>query len=82
MADAASGCRSGPLINYGYEGTVLLPVAATVAPAFAGDRLDVGLNAEWLVCKEVCIPQSGEFRLSVPAAASTVAHGGAFRRAQ
>ena len=72
----------GPLMNYGYEGTVLLPVAATVTPAFAGDRLDVDLNAEWLVCKEVCIPQSGEFRLSVPAAASTVAHADAFRRAR
>ncbi len=72
----------GPLMNYGYEGTVLLPVAASVTPAFAGDRLDVGLNAEWLVCKEVCIPQSGEFRLSLPAAASTVAFADAFRRAR
>jgi len=72
----------GPLINYGYEGTVLLPVAATVAPPFQGDRLDVGLNAEWLVCKEVCIPQSGEFRLSIPAAAGTVAHAEAFARAR
>jgi thiol:disulfide interchange protein len=72
----------GPLMNYGYEGTVLLPVAVTVAPAFAGDRLDIGLNAEWLVCKDVCIPQAGEFRLSVPAAASTVAHAEAFRRAR
>ncbi|HEX6720487.1 MAG TPA: thioredoxin family protein, partial [Burkholderiaceae bacterium] len=72
----------GPLMNYGYEGTALLPVAATVTPAFTGDRLDIGLNAEWLVCKEVCIPQSGEFRLSVPAAASTVTFADAFRRAQ
>ena len=29
--------------------------------------LDVGLRADWLVCKEVCIPQSGDFRLAVPA---------------
>ena len=50
--------------------------------AFQGERLDVGLNAEWLVCKEVCIPQSGEFRLSVPAAASTVAHADAFDSAR
>jgi thiol:disulfide interchange protein len=72
----------GPLVNYGYEGTVLLPVAAAVAPAFRGERLDIGLKAEWLVCKEVCIPQSGEFQLSVPAAASTVAHAAAFARAK
>ncbi|MCW5661607.1 MAG: thioredoxin family protein [Burkholderiaceae bacterium] len=72
----------GPLINYGYEGTVLLPVAATVTPAFQGEHLDVGLNAEWLVCKEVCIPQSGEFRLSIPAAASTAGFADAFARAR
>src|SRR5262245_17434118 len=72
----------GPLVNYGYEGTVLLPVAATVAPAFAGERLEIGLQADWLVCKEVCIPQSGTFRLSIPASASTAAHAAAFARAR
>jgi thiol:disulfide interchange protein len=72
----------GPLVNYGYEGTVLLPVTATVTPEFRGEQLDVGLKAEWLVCKEVCIPQSGEFRLNLPAAASTVAHAAAFARAK
>jgi len=72
----------GPLVNYGYEGTVLLPVAATVTPAFTGAQLDVGLAAEWLVCKEVCIPQSGEFRLAIPASASTAMHGDAFARAR
>ena len=70
----------GPLVNYGYEGSVLLPVPLAVTPAFRGERLDVTLNAEWLVCKEVCIPQAGEFRLSVPAAASTAAHADAFAR--
>jgi thiol:disulfide interchange protein DsbD len=29
--------------------------------------LDVKLTANWLVCKDVCIPQQGEFVLSVPA---------------
>ena len=45
----------GPLMNYGYEGTLLLPVAVTVPAGFKAETLDVTLRAEWLVCKEVCI---------------------------
>lgn len=72
----------GPLVNYGYEDTVLLSVPVTVTSAFGGASLDVALRADWLVCKEICIPQSGEFRLSVPARASSVANAEAFERAQ
>jgi thiol:disulfide interchange protein len=72
----------GPLVNYGYEETVLLAVPVTVAPEFAAASLEVGLRADWLVCKEICIPQSGEFRLSVPAQSSTVAHAAAFEQAR
>jgi thiol:disulfide interchange protein DsbD len=61
----------GPLMNYGYEGRLLLPVPLTIAPTFRGDTLDVKLSAQWLVCKDVCIPQQGEFELKLPARAST-----------
>ena len=57
----------GPLMNYGYEGTLLLPVAVTVPPDFKADTLSVKLRAEWLVCKDVCIPEEGEFALDLPA---------------
>ena len=33
------------------------------APDFRGAALDVRLKADWLVCKEVCIPQSGSSAL-------------------
>jgi len=72
----------GPLMNYGYEGRVLLPVAIAVSPAFNGNALDVKLSAQWLVCKDVCIPQQGEFALSIPAQASTAANRAAFDAAQ
>jgi len=71
----------GPLVNYGYEDQLLLPVSLTVGPDFKGDALDVKLSAQWLVCKDVCIPQQGEFALRVPAAASTVAHAARFSAA-
>jgi thiol:disulfide interchange protein DsbD len=68
----------GPLMNYGYEGTLLLPVAVTVPAGFAAQTLTVKLDAEWLVCKDVCIPESGSFTLELPAAASTAVHGALF----
>jgi thiol:disulfide interchange protein DsbD len=71
----------GPLMNYGYEGRVLLPVPLTIAPSFQGAALEVRLAAQWLVCKDICIPQQGEFRLSVPARGSTAAQAAAFAAA-
>lgn len=72
----------GPLMNYGYEGTLLLPVPATVAAGFNADKLDIELRADWLVCKDVCIPEGGDFALSVPARASTAAHTALFDAAR
>ncbi len=72
----------GPLMNFGYEGVLLLPVAVTVPAGFAADTLEVSLRADWLVCKEVCIPESGEFTLSLPAQAATAGHAALFAAAR
>lgn len=68
----------GPLVNYGYEGKLLLPVPLTVPSGFNASTLDVKLHAQWLVCKDVCIPQTGEFTLALPAQATTAAHAARF----
>ena len=72
----------GPLMNFGYEGTLLLPVAITVPAGFNSESLDVKLHAEWLVCKEVCIPESGDFSLRLPAQAATAGHAALFAAAR
>ena len=72
----------GPLMNYGYEGTLLLPVALTLPAGFAADALEVKLRAEWLVCKDVCIPEGGDFVLTLPAQAATTGHAAAFEAAR
>lgn len=69
----------GTLANYGYEKTVLLPVPLTVAPSFAGNQLEVKLKAAWLVCRKECIPQEGEFALSIPVRSSTAASSQLFQ---
>ena len=71
----------GPLVNYGYEDKLLLPVPLTVASDFKGESLTVKLSAQWLVCKDVCIPQQGEFVLRVPAQATTAAQAPLFNAA-
>ncbi len=72
----------GPLMNFGYEGRLLLPVPVTVTAAPVGDTLRLQLKAEWLVCKDVCIPESGAFTLDVPARAATAVHGALFEAAR
>jgi thiol:disulfide interchange protein DsbD len=78
----------GSFANYGYEGTVLLPVQLDVAPDFkpavplAGPaEVDVRLKASWLVCSKECIPEEGEFRLKVPVQGTTAIHKDEFEAA-
>ncbi|MDF3018872.1 MAG: cytochrome c biosis protein transrane region [Steroidobacteraceae bacterium] len=71
----------GPLLNYGYEGTVLLPVPLTLTQPIAGDTLKVKLRADWLVCEVECIPQSGEFELDVSTRQPLTNHADEFEHA-
>lgn len=75
----------GNLANYGYEGTVLLPVPLTITEAFQPSPLsahvDIKLQANWLVCKKECIPEQGEFTLKLPARSTTALHAQAFEAA-
>ena len=72
----------GNLANYGYEDTVLLPVPVTITPDFKppllGGSVPVKLKASWLICRRECIPQDGEFVLSVPVRGSTALNTSAF----
>src|ERR1700722_1406489 len=54
----------GPLMDYGYEGRPWLLVDITV-PADAKPGTDVTLRAaaDWLVCKEICIPENATLTL-------------------
>ncbi len=76
----------GTLANYGYEHTVLLPVPLTIGPDFKppllGSTVPIQLKANWLVCRKECIPEEGEFTLSLPVKGSTALHAAAFEAAQ
>ncbi|HEX2817685.1 MAG TPA: protein-disulfide reductase DsbD domain-containing protein, partial [Phenylobacterium sp.] len=57
----------GPLMNYGYEGEVLLPMTLT-APANAkpGDKVILNAAVSLLVCAEVCVPEDDALNITLP----------------
>jgi thiol:disulfide interchange protein DsbD len=60
---------AGPLVNYGYEGEVLLLTDVQVPPdAPTGQPLTLKAKAEWLVCRETCIPEEAALDLEIPVA--------------
>jgi thiol:disulfide interchange protein DsbD len=58
---------TGPLMNYGYQGEVLLPVPVT-APADArpGQIVTLTAAATFLVCEEICVPEQATLTFSLP----------------
>jgi thiol:disulfide interchange protein len=56
----------GPLVNYGYHGEVLLPVAVTLPAVLPDGPVRLALQATWLVCADVCIPEEGRFEIAIP----------------
>ena len=70
----------GNMVNHGFENTVLLAVPVQISKTFKPGATEVRLQADWLVCKQECIPQSGQFVLKLPAAASIADHGLAFEQ--
>jgi thiol:disulfide interchange protein DsbD len=72
--------RAGPLTNYGFEGDTLLVVPLTVGKNFqpTQGKLDLQMHANWLVCRLECIPQEGDFTLSIAVHSSHAPMGAVF----
>lgn len=55
----------GPLMDYGYEGTVWLLVNLQVPKGAAPGQVNLKAAVDWLVCREVCVPEDGTLGLSL-----------------
>src|SRR5262249_30267197 len=55
------------LMNYGYAGEVILPVAMT-APASlpVGRQVTLSADVSWLVCSDICVPEQATVTLTLP----------------
>jgi thiol:disulfide interchange protein/DsbC/DsbD-like thiol-disulfide interchange protein len=71
---APKALPAGPLVNYGYEGEVFHLVPLTVpAEATAGATATLAARADWLVCKETCVPEGADLTLELPVAPQAAA---------
>lgn len=62
----------GPVVDYGYESEILLPVTIEVPASLQpGGEVTLSAHASWLVCADTCIPEDTTVSLSLPAAAET-----------
>ena len=65
----------GPLANFGYDGEVLLLTQLGSAPGLApGSTAQFAARADWLVCKEICIPDGADLTLELPVRGSAETH--------
>lgn len=59
--------KSGPLISFAYGKEVVFPIELEIGPNFvAGQTAHVEVDAEWLICDEVCIPAIDTLKLDLP----------------
>ena len=57
----------GSLTTYGYDSQVTVIVPVKTSPSLAkGKIITITLNAEWLICEEICIPESAKLSLDIP----------------
>jgi thiol:disulfide interchange protein DsbD len=54
-----------PVVTFGYEDAVLLPVTLTPPPGRAGP-VTVRARVQYLVCKDLCLPEQAELALELP----------------
>ena len=68
----------GNMVNHGFVDTVLLAVPVQISKSYQNVNNEIRLQADWLVCKQECIPQSGQFVLKLPAQSSIADHSDSF----
>ena len=56
--------REGDFTTYGYKGEVTLLRPVTAKETLSNAAVEIA--ASWLICKEICIPESAKFSLTLP----------------
>jgi len=65
----------GALVDYGYEGDVLLLSDLQAAPDLPpGGEVRIRARAQWLMCHDVCIPASQDLEIALPVRAPQALH--------
>jgi DsbC/DsbD-like thiol-disulfide interchange protein len=57
---------TGPLVSYGYEHDVLLPLDIAVPKGFEAPEVRIAGRVSWLECQEACLPGKADLELVLP----------------
>jgi DsbC/DsbD-like thiol-disulfide interchange protein len=72
---------TGSVIDYGYQGRVLLPMPLQVPADYKpGATATLAANIGYLICREVCIPAKAKATLSIPTAKGATPDAAATRQ--
>jgi len=66
---APSKLPVGPLMNYGFEGEVLLPVPIEIPASARPGPVTLKAEVAFLVCSDICIPEDATLTLDIPVVA-------------
>lgn len=55
-----------PVVTYGYEDSVLLPVTVTPPPRAGDGPVTVDATVHYLICKELCLPEQARVTTTLP----------------
>jgi thiol:disulfide interchange protein len=64
--------EEGPLTVYGYKGPLFLPVTITPPEKLDAPSYTFRVTANWLICKDICIPESATLDITLPAGAASL----------
>lgn len=59
------------MVNYGYHDEVVLFADFAVPADFDAQSIDLDLEIEWLICKDICVPEFGTYKVQIPAQDAT-----------
>jgi len=57
---------SSEIVDYGYQGDVLLLVPLDFLTKETPTKIDLVVDAKWLICRDVCLPEHTELRRTLP----------------
>lgn len=57
------------LVDFGYTDEIFLLTELSIADDYAASSLDIGAEAVWLECEEICIPGGATVNLTIPVSA-------------
>ncbi len=64
---------TGPLVNFGFGEDITLLTTLSVPQNITGDTIHLNAKVTWLVCSDICVPETKDFSFDLPVGKPTTA---------